>query len=199
MKMQRTRAIALLLGLVLLTAQAWAGGRAERRDEAAGTPIVVTSFTVLQDLTRMVSGDLLDVRTITPVGGELHEWELIPSNFQDLEMADLVLVNGLELEEWMPQVLATARPGIRVVEVADESGFPTIPIRIGELTGSPDPHAWMNPDGAIAYLHVILAELSQLAPQHRATFEANAERARTEIQATAQQLRREFEALPLNR
>ncbi len=187
---------AAILALVLTGMPVFSAGQRATPARQGATPIVLASFTVLQDLTQIISGDLLDVRTITPVGGEVHEWELIPSNFRDLEDADLVLVNGLNLEEWMPQVLATVRTGVPVVEVADRSGFPTIPIRIGELTGSPDPHVWMNPEGAIAYLEVIAAELSQLVPEHQETFAANLSRGTAEIRATAEELQHRFATLP---
>lgn len=177
--------IAMLLA-VLLSNPVFAGGRQEA-PAVSDTPIVVTTFTVLQDLTRMVTGDVLDVRTITPVGGEVHEWELIPSNFVDIEQAALVLYNGLDLEEWMGQVRSTVTSGTSVLSVADRSGFATLPIRIGELTGNPDPHAWMNPEGAIAYLDVILVAVSDIAPEYADRFAQNTAQAQQEIrQATAE-------------
>ncbi len=186
----------MILAVVLPGLSVFAAGQRTATPKGENVPVVVVSFTVLQNLTQIISGDLLNIRTITPVGGEVHEWELIPSNFRDLEDADLVLVNGLNLEEWMPQVYATVRPGVPVVEVADRSGFPTIPIRIGELSGSPDPHVWMNPEGAIAYLEVISEELSRLAPEHRNTFAANAAEGIAEIRETAEILRTRFATIP---
>lgn len=190
----RILSVAAIPVLLLVSVSLFAGGRQE--PSTPDRPIVVTSFTVLQDFARMVAGDLLDVRTITPVGGEVHEWELIPSNFMDLEQASLMLYNGLDLEEWMGQVRATVQSGVRVVGVAERTGFPTIPIRIGELTGNPDPHVWMNPMAAIEYIEVIREELSTLAPEHADTFASNAQAAQTRIRDTASELRARMDALP---
>ncbi|AFG37054.1 metal ABC transporter solute-binding protein, Zn/Mn family [Spirochaeta africana] len=181
---------------VLLIVGAVAGCTEDNHTAASGSPIVVTTFTVLQDLTRMVTGDVLDVRTITPVGGEVHEWELIPSNFVDIEQAALVLYNGLDLEEWMGQVRSTVTAGTPVVPVADRSGFATLPIRIGELTGNPDPHVWMNPEGAIAYLDVILKAVSDLVPEHADRFAQNAAQAQQEIRQAAGELQGLIDTIP---
>ncbi|WP_394196971.1 zinc ABC transporter substrate-binding protein [Litoreibacter albidus] len=47
-----------------------------------------------------------------------------------------------------------------------------------------DPHAWLNPDNALAWLPVIVAELSALDPENAATYTANAEAAQAELEAT---------------
>ncbi len=158
---------------------------AERRP-ASDRPIIVTTFTILQDLVDSVAGDIADVRTITPIGGEVHEWELIPSNFADIEDAELIFYNGYALEEWMRQVEATARPNVAIVAVAENSGYPTLPIRIGELEGQPDPHLWMSPAAAIAYIEVIRDALSEWRPEESEGFMARAAAAMTDL-ATLQE------------
>ncbi|GEN26820.1 hypothetical protein HVA01_04660 [Halovibrio variabilis] len=68
--------------------------------EAASSPLnVAVTFSVLGDLVNQVAGRNANVTVLTPIGAEVHEWELPPSNFAALESADVV---GYQLEQWMP-------------------------------------------------------------------------------------------------
>lgn len=162
----------------------------------ADRPIIVTTFTILQDLVQTVVGDVADVRTITPVGGEVHEWELIPSNFADIEDADLIFFNGYNLEEWMRQVEATARPNVPMVAVAEESGYPTLPIRIGELEGLPDPHLWMSPAAASAYIDAIQSALTDWRPAESRGFAERAAAAKTDLAELQEEVRELLAEIP---
>ncbi len=168
---------------------------AEQRS-ASDRPIIVTTFTILQDLVQTVVGDVAEVRTITPIGGEVHEWELIPSNFAAIEDAELIFYNGFGLEEWMRQVRATARPGVAIVAVAENSGYPTLPIRIGELEGRPDPHLWMSPTAAMAYVEVIRDALSEWRPDQAEDFVARATAAITHLAELQEEVRELLAPIP---
>ncbi len=185
-----------LLGCGVISAVGLIGCSRAERTPPTGQPFVLTTFTILQDLTRMVAGDIVEVRTLTPIGGEVHEWELIPSNFADIERAALILYNGYELEGWMDQVRAIARPGTPVVAVAEASDYPTIPIRIGELEGRPDPHLWMHPQAAQAYLQVIRDRLIAIFPEHRDTFIAQTDNAQENLSRLYTELQQQLADIP---
>ncbi|MGR3805444.1 zinc ABC transporter substrate-binding protein [Marinibacterium profundimaris] len=46
-----------------------------------------------------------------------------------------------------------------------------------------DPHAWLDPENARVWLDVIAAELSELDPENTATYRANAEAGRTDLES----------------
>ena len=136
---------------------------------------VVASFSVLGDLVEQVAGDDAEVSTLTPVGAEVHEWELIPSNFIDLEEADLVFYNGYGLEQWLAQVESSVRDGVPLVAVAEAADYPTQPIVTGEQAGEPDPHLWMDPRASAEFARVIAGALSEARPEAAEGFEARGE------------------------
>lgn len=137
-------------------------------------PVIVTTFTILEDLTAQVAGPEADVRGLTPVGAEVHEWELNAENFIDLETADVVFYNGHGLEQWLNQMRQAVGAEARLVPVAEEIDRPVIAIRQGEFEGVPDPHAWMDPAAAQQYVAVIRDVLSELDPDRADTYAANA-------------------------
>jgi manganese/iron transport system substrate-binding protein len=183
------RSLGVLLG-ALLAMLAGTATAAER--------VVVATFSVLGDIAREVAGERVEVRVLAPVGAEVHEWELTARNFVDLEEADLVLANGYMLEQWMPQLeeVAGATP---VVRVAEATGYPTIPIRVGDLEGVPDPHLWMHPDAAAAYARVIAERMAELDPGHADAFRADAERFAAELGALTLELHDRLSAVPPER
>lgn len=188
------------VGAVVVVGLSFGCGRSERAERAAvGTPVIVTTFTILQDLVASVAGETADVRTLTPVGGEVHEWELIPSNFADIEDAEMIFFNGYDLEEWMRQVRATARRSVPIVALAEQSDFPAIPIRVGELRGRPDPHVWMSPAGARAYIAVIRDALSAWRPDLAEEYGERAGQVLTELEQLEEEVRDILSVVPPER
>ena len=161
------------------------------------TPLhVVSTFSILTDLTERVAGEAVTVHTLTPIGAEVHDWSLTPANFMALERAELVLANGLQLEQWMGQVHAVVRAGTPVVAVAERADWPTLPIQIGERQGQADPHVWMDPRAAAAYGWVIAEALSALRPDQAAIFNAGARQMEQQLLELALDLAQRLEVLP---
>ena len=65
----------------------------------------VTSFTILADMAANVAGDVADVVSITKPGAEIHNYQPTPGDLVAAQDADLILWNGLNLEQWFAQFL----------------------------------------------------------------------------------------------
>lgn len=183
-----------LLASALILATVVACTPASRNDN--DKPVVIASFTVLADLTRMVTDDLASVRSLTAAGAEVEEWELTPSNFADIERADLIFYNGYELETWIRQVQSTALDSTPIVAVAEETGLPTLPIIIGEMQGNPDPHLWMDPRNAASYITVIRDHLISIDPDNKQQYQDNAESAQQQLVQLYQNMTEALRVIP---
>ncbi|RDB44331.1 ABC transporter substrate-binding protein [Halomonas sp. DQ26W] len=163
---KRLSALALALSITVLSTTT----------QAEEPPLkVAATFSVIGDLVSKVAGKDAQVDVLTPIGAEVHEWELVPSNFITLEEADLVFYNGYGLEQWMSQVNATVLDGVPVVALAEQSGYPTQPIATGDYAGEVDPHLWMDPRAAAAYVQVIAETFAEARPEAAEAFQARAE------------------------
>ena len=160
---------------------------------------VVSSFSVIDDWVREVGGEQVERRSLAPVGAEVHEWELNPGNFVALEEADIVFLNGLQLEQWLGQVEATVADDTPIVLIAEEAGYPTQPIRIGEFEGDPDPHQWMDPRAAREQVAVIAEALAQADPDNAEAYRSNAAAYRDELAALHEELGERLAAIPRER
>ncbi|MGA5213485.1 zinc ABC transporter substrate-binding protein AztC [Streptomyces pseudogriseolus] len=114
-------------------------------------PQVVVTTNILGDVTREVVGDQADVTVLMEPGADPHSFGLSAVQAAELEQADLVVFNGLGLEENV----------LRHVEAAHEAGVATFeageavdPLTFRkqadggpeEEAGQPDPHFWTDPD-----------------------------------------------------
>lgn len=162
--------------------------------QAEKEPVVVATFSILGDFAHQVVGERGEVRVLAPVGAEVHEYELRPRDFVNLEQADLVIYNGYNLEQWMGQLRATAT-GVPVVSLAEDSGYPTQAIVTGEFGGEPDPHLWMDPRAAQAYVTVIKEALIEVAPAHAEHYRENAARYHEQLQALYEELQQQLSSV----
>lgn len=156
---------------------------------------VLTTFTVLADMARNVAGDKLDVESITRVGSEIHSYEPTPSDLKKAQDADLLLVNGLNLERWFEQFLGNVK---NVPAVTLSQGITPIPIAEGPYANLPNPHAWMSPKTAQVYVENIRRAFVELDPDNAETYNANAAAYQKQLTAIAEQLETALVQVPEN-
>ena len=88
----------------------------------SGVPTVLATTGIWADIvSNVVCGDLASVETIIPVGGDPHGFEPSLQDRARMERADLVVANGLDLEDGLEDTLeAVAESGTPVFEFAEE-------------------------------------------------------------------------------
>jgi manganese transport system substrate-binding protein len=158
-------ALATLLALPVL-----AGCATPEVSADSGKPVVLATFTVLADMAQNVAGEHLSVRSITKLGAEIHGYEPTPADVRTATSADLILDNGLGLEKWFEQFVASSdAPHVTVSE-----GVETIRISEGAADGLDNPHAWMSALNAQIYVENIADAFVDLDPAHADDYRANA-------------------------
>lgn len=161
-----------------------------------GKLVVLTTFTVIADMTREVAGDRVEVASITKPGAEIHGYEPTPSDLKKAAQADLVLENGLNLESWFSQfidrasgVSATLTDGIRPIPIGGGS----------EYEGKPNPHAWMSTDNAAIYVENIRRALTDLDPAGADEYRRRAADYTRRLQAVGREVRAALRDVPAER
>ncbi|MFN2409109.1 MAG: metal ABC transporter substrate-binding protein [Halomonas sp.] len=165
-------------------------------DERTSPINVAVTFSVLGDLVERVAGDSAKVSVLTPIDAEVHEWELTPDNFAALENADVVFYNGYQLEQWMSQVNATVDDDTPVVPVAEASGYPTQSIVTGDMEGDVDPHLWMDPRAAAAYVQAIANQLEDALPNQADDIQRRAEALEASLHELHEELQETLASIP---
>ncbi|HEV8457825.1 MAG TPA: metal ABC transporter substrate-binding protein, partial [Methylomirabilota bacterium] len=145
---------------------------------------VVATTTDLKALTEAVGGELVEVDALARGNQNAHDLEIRPSLMVKVRRADLLIMNGLELDQWAevvvqgannPKVIpgapgrVDASEGILVLEVPHSR----VDRSMGDVHPVGNPHYTVDPGMAPAITANILQGLGRVAPQHRATFERN--------------------------
>ncbi|HET7838550.1 MAG TPA: metal ABC transporter substrate-binding protein, partial [Rectinemataceae bacterium] len=107
---------AALLGAGALLASC--GGEAKAPKPQGRT--IVATYSLLGSVVRELAGDAFEVKVSIPNGLDPHEWEPSAKDIQLLQGADLIVENGLGLEEGMSKALDAARAkGLRFFTASD--------------------------------------------------------------------------------
>ena len=156
----------------------------------------VTTFTIIADMAQNVAGDAADVVSITKPGAEIHNYQPTPGDLIAAQDADLILWNGLNLEQWFEQFLSNLGdvPSVVVTEGIEPMG-----IGEGPYAGKPNPHAWMSPSDALIYVENIRKAFVAADPANEATYNANASAYSAKITATVEPIRAALAAIPEER
>lgn len=82
---------------------------------------VVSSFSILNDMVREIGGDKVMASAIVPANGDAHSFEPRPSDAKTLASAQLLVINGLDFEAWLPRLQQSA--GYRGPQVVATQGI----------------------------------------------------------------------------
>ncbi|MGY1744123.1 zinc ABC transporter substrate-binding protein AztC [Blastococcus sp. SYSU D00695] len=147
------RVLPALAGL-LLAAGATAGCTAGGEDR----PLVVVTTNILGDVVGELVGDQAEVVTLMPPGADPHSFEVSAQEAARMREADLLVANGLGLEEGVARHVDAAREdGVRVVEAT--AAIEPLPWATEDDDGL-DPHFWTDPQRVLAVVDALSAELA---------------------------------------
>ena len=138
---------------------------------------VATTVAPISSIARNIGGDRIRLHGLIPDGTNSHTFEPAPSDAQTLAQADLIVVNGLHLEQPTLQLAdASKRPDTPVRQLADETTTKDqwlFDFSFPESAGDPNPHLWMNPRYALRYAELLRDWFSQADPANAPTYAAN--------------------------
>ena len=114
-KVKSLVSIILVLGLLSLFLNL--GKLQEEHNEG---PLIYTSFFPIYDLTRTVLGDAdIQLKILMPAEQDPHMWEPTPRDIEKLSIADMLIINGANMEErWLAPVRESL-PNLKVVNLSD--------------------------------------------------------------------------------
>ena len=172
--------LALRIALFVLIAHGFHTTAAHAADKLR----VVATTTDLKALTEVVGGNLVDVDALARGNQNAHDLEVRPSLMVKVRRADVLVMNGLELDQWAEVVVQGANnpkviPGAPG-RVDASQGVPLLEVpttrvdrSMGDVHPVGNPHYTLDPGMAPIISANILEGLARAAPQHRATFERN--------------------------
>jgi zinc/manganese transport system substrate-binding protein len=130
---------------------------------SAGPLRVVAAENFWGSIATQLGGDRVAVTSvITNPATDPHEYEPTASDARSLAEAQLVIVNGVGYDPWVPQLLAANPVKGRIV------------LTVGDVVGvkpGGNPHRWYSPVNVQQVISAIVADYKQLDPGDAAYFE----------------------------
>ena len=165
---------------------------------ASEPPTVVASIYPMQYFAERIGGDRVEVVGLVPPGVEAHGFELTAHDLLLISEADVIAMNGLELELWLERALESLGDDISGIVVRAAYAEAALPFAEGmhghegeddHGHGEFDPHFWLDPLHAITQAERIAEALIQADPEGADVYRTNLATLSSELRA----LHAEFE------
>jgi zinc transport system substrate-binding protein len=150
---------------------------------------IVATFLPMYWFTKAVTGEKAEVEVLIPPGTDLHEYQATPANIQAIAKADVLVKNGLNLEEFLETTIKNSQ-NKNLKEIEASSGISTLeevsPVEEPVTSGGEEehehshshsggnPHVWLDPVLAKQQVTIIRDNLIKIDPKNQATYQANA-------------------------
>lgn len=183
----RKRAILALLLVVSLLLSGCGSAQGEEETEARLTILAATYpvYLAVQAVTEGVDGVAVE-RLNTGEVSCLHDYTLTVTDMKKIETADVIALNGADLEEFMEDALSASNAlvidcseGVALLENADHVHTEGDD---GHDHGHFDPHYWMDPANLVQVVANLQSGLAQADPDHRDLYQENARSAAAQLE-----------------
>ncbi|EFA73556.1 metal ABC transporter substrate-binding protein [Cylindrospermopsis raciborskii CENA303] len=164
------------------------------QDASQGKLKVVVTSTILMDLVAQIGGEEISLTGILQPGVDPHVYEPVPGDGRVLEMADLIVYNGYNLE-----------PGI--IKLMNSTGVKARKLAVGEVVKSlklkthrgetvPDPHVWGSVKNTMTMVNAIRDTLVELSDKDRQKFTQNAAQLDKELEKLDDWIKQQIQTIP---
>jgi zinc/manganese transport system substrate-binding protein len=163
---------------------------------------VVTSFSILGDLVKVVGGERVKVSTLVGPDADAHTFEPTPADAKTVLGARLLVINGLHFEPWAEKLAKSS--GYKGVTLIASNGVKprTMPAEEDHAEQDAhghrldtDPHAWQDPRNVMIYVKNIAKSLSSLDPAGASSYQANSSAYIRELETLDADNQKQFAAL----
>ncbi len=186
-KISYTLAI-LLIGLLFIGC----GGGAKTPE--SGKLKVVTTTTILADVLRELSGDLVEVEALMGPGVDPHLYKASAGDVGRMSNADMVVYNGLHLEGRMGEVFENIKG--KIIFAANENLSESELLDFETNPGYFDPHVWFDvPIWKEATVRMAQG-LKELDPENIEEYDKNLEKYLGELDALDQYVKDRTQEVP---
>jgi len=153
---------------------------------------VVTTTTVFADIVQNVGGSRVSATSIIPPGVGPEDYEPKPDDAKKLADAKLIVSNGVGLDDFLNDLLASGTGG-ETPHLVLGDGIPVMTV-----DGEQNPHFWLNPTLVKQYyLPAIATKLTELDPEGKAAFDANVASYAAQLDALDTELKAKVDTIPV--
>jgi ABC-type Zn uptake system ZnuABC Zn-binding protein ZnuA len=130
-------------------------------------PDILTTTTILADVTRNVVGDRFTAESLVPAGSDPHSYQPVPQDATKINGSKVLVIHGADYEGFLQPLLENAGGKEHLIDASTG-------LRLLTDEAGTDPHLWLDPNNVIAYTDNIREGLMQFDPDGAEIYDANA-------------------------
>lgn len=183
------------------------------------TLTVYTTIYPLEDFTKKIGGEFVEVQSIYPPNVDAHSYEPSTKDMTTLADSDLFIYSGAGIEGFAEKATeALKKENVQIVKAAEgidllesshsdehhedenehsdeeEHAESEAHAEEGHDHGDLDPHVWLDPVLSIDLANNIKNSLSELMPEHATEFETNFKQLKNELEKLDQEFKTTIES-----
>ena len=133
---------------------------------------VLASFYPVYEFTKTIGDEKIDVSIIIPPGIEPHDWDPSIQDLQNMQNADMIVINGAGFEPWIAKLISV-NPNILIIDTSNGISLLEKDKQMFNAEIQNDPHVWLNPVLAKKQVQNILNGLIKIDPQNDDYYQEN--------------------------
>lgn len=184
--------LVLVLTLLFLQSMVISGCGGSAGTEDNKNLVIATSFYPIYIMTSNVALGIPGVEVVNITGtvtGCLHDYHLTTSDLKRLHEAEILVVNGAGMENFLDQAVQQ-QPGLEIVDASQGISL------IKDEHGEENAHVWVSVSLAMEQVQNIADQLAELDAPNGLAYQENASRYIKELEALREEMRSELAALP---
>ncbi|MBI3536959.1 MAG: zinc ABC transporter substrate-binding protein [Chloroflexi bacterium] len=187
------------IGLTILFS-IWLVGCVNAPSTSNGKLNVVSTVAPIVNIIYNIAGNSVDLAGIIPEGTDSHTFEPAPADAIKIARADIIFVNGLDLEtlttklaqankKSSAEIFALGELTLKPEQYVFDFSFP-------KDKGHPNPHLWMNPLLALRYAEIVTDALARRDATHATVYQTNLDQFRARILALDNAIAQAMRTIP---
>jgi len=129
---------------------------------------IVTSVAPITNIVQNIGGEKINLIGLVPEGVNSHTFDLVPSDAIKINNADLIIIDGLNLETEVEKIANNAiakNSKIHLLKLGDNTVIKAdwiFDFSFPKEKGDPNPHLWLNVDYAIKFANLTHDKLIEI-------------------------------------
>ncbi len=164
---------------------------------------VVTSVSPITNIVENIGGEKINLYGLVPEGVNSHTFELIPSDLIKINNAELIIIDGLNLEANIEKIAENAiakNSSIQLLKLGDNTisqdkwvfdfSFP-------KENGDPNPHLWLNVEYAMKFANLTRDKLIEMDPSNSKYYIENSKKYNYLLKQLDNRIKKSIETIPI--
>jgi ABC-type Zn uptake system ZnuABC Zn-binding protein ZnuA len=165
---------------------------------------VVTSVAPITNIVQNIGGNKINLIGLVPEGINSHTFEMVPSDIIKINDADLIILDGLNLEadiETTAENIICKNPNnIELLKLGDNTiskGDWIFDFSFPKDKGDPNPHLWLNVEYAIKFANLTRDKLIEMDPSNSQYYIENSNKYTKLLKQLDEGIKKSVETIPV--